>query len=83
MNRSKQDLVNKKEHFWEHHINKWKFSGISQAKYFEKNNLNVKKVQYLKCKTDKKSAKSIELVQVETESVNISKISITDQSYTR
>lgn len=79
MNRSKQDFVNKKEQFWGPHIKKWKSSGITQAKYCEKNNLILRRFNYWKCKIDKKPVKSIELVQVETASVNIPKISIPDQ----
>ena len=83
MNRSKPTLVTKKEQFWIPHIKRWKSSGVSQAKYCEINNLILRRFNYWKCKTEKKPAKSIELVQVETASVNIPTISTHDQASAR
>ena len=80
MNRSKSDKINKKEKFWKPHIKKWKSSGLSQDAYCKKNNLTLRRFSYWKCKIDKKPAKPIELVQVETASVNIHAIPALDQA---
>jgi len=80
MNRSESNTVNKKEKFWIPHIKKWKTSGLSQNKYCKKNNLTLRRFSYWKSKIDKKSAKPIELVQVETTLVKHPAIPALDQA---
>jgi len=62
----RQNKITQKQIYWQNHIEQWSQSGLSQAAYCRKNNLNLKSFNYFKSRLKKKNL-PVQFVQVPIE----------------
>lgn len=68
---------NKGQEFWKEHLESWKFSGVSQRKYCEKNGINVNTFQYWCQKFKKIDTKDASFIRLNIKHDNNSTFEIT------
>ena len=66
----KQDRVTHKQMYWQHQIEQWSQSGLSQAGYCREHKLNLKSFNYFKSRLKKKNL-PVQFVQVPIEPVRV------------
>ena len=59
----KRKDLEERHRFWEHHLREWRSSGLSQAEYCRRNNVNAKSFLYWK-RREKAAGEPIRLVEV-------------------
>ena len=64
---------------WQHHIEKWKASGLSQAEYCRKNNLRSRGFGYWKRKLEKQNLPELVEVPVSLSTAGVLKLNIGHQ----
>lgn len=66
--RQRHDQLTKKQRLWQHYVDQWSHSGLSQAEYCRQNNLNIKSFNYFKSRLNKKNL-PVQFVQIPVEPV--------------
>ena len=66
---SRQNQRTKKQKYWQHHIETWSQSGLSQAAYCREYNLKIKSFTYFKLRLKKNLP--VQFVQVPVEPVRV------------
>lgn len=65
----RHNQLTEKQKRWQHHVEQWSKSGISQAEYCRQNNLNVRCFHYFKSRLQQKNL-PVQFVQVPVEPVS-------------